>query len=297
MTTAMILAAGFGTRLRPLTDELPKPLVPVGDRSVLAHVAARLRAGGIARAVVNAHHLAEAFTPAVLAGLPLPVEVLVERAILGTAGGVANASAALGEGDVVVWNGDILAEVDVAALLRASSVAGAVATLAVARREGGEGTVGVDAQGRVVRLRGERFGVEVRAVDFIGVQVVGAGLRGALPAVGCLVGDVYLPALRAGARLCVFDVRCEWTDIGSVGGYLEANAVWLGASGATSHVARDATIASTVVVLDSVVGRGARVVGSGELARCVVWPGAVARAPLADAVVTTDGRVVASSGS
>src|ERR1700744_4736917 len=115
----MILAAGLGTRLRPPTDELPKPLVPVGERSVGAHVAARLAQAGIREAVLNTHPLAAAFTPERLAGLPLSLRVIHETEVLGTAGGVANAADLLGDGDVVVWNGDILADVDVTALASA----------------------------------------------------------------------------------------------------------------------------------------------------------------------------------
>ena len=293
MTTAMILAAGYGTRLRPLTDELPKPLVPVGDRPMIAHVVDRLRAGGVLRAVVNAHHLAEAFGPAVLGALPIPVEVIHEAAILGTAGGVANAAHALGEGDVVVWNGDILAGVDVAALLAAHRSRAWAATLAVAPLVQGEGTVGIGAEGQVVRLRGQRFGVEVRAADFVGVQVLGAATRGELPREGCLVGDVYLPALRLGARLGVVDVAGGFDDIGSIGAYLDANASWLRRAGARAHVAPSARVDPGVEVEASVVGEGAHVTGRGSIVRCVVWPGAVARAPLADAVVTSAGRVVA----
>ncbi len=154
MTRAMILAAGLGTRLRPLTDELPKPLVWVGDRPMVAHVAEQLAAGGIREAVLNAHHRAGDFSGGALAGLPIAIEIVHEAQILGTAGGVANASRALGEGDVVVWNGDILMELDVRALLAAHAGAGEGATLAVSPRGVGEGTVGVDARGRVVRLRG-----------------------------------------------------------------------------------------------------------------------------------------------
>ncbi len=94
----MILAAGLGTRLRPLTDLLPKPLVPVGDRPAVAHVAERLAAAGIREVVLNTHHLAGAFTAEILAGLPIALRVVHEREILGTAGGVANASALLGDG-------------------------------------------------------------------------------------------------------------------------------------------------------------------------------------------------------
>src|ERR1700722_5417639 len=102
----MILAAGLGTRLRPLTDELPKPLLPVGDVPAVAQVAAVLRDAGFREAVINVHHLAAAFPPAILAAMPLVLRVSLEPEVLGTAGGVANAGALLGDGDVVVWNGD-----------------------------------------------------------------------------------------------------------------------------------------------------------------------------------------------
>src|SRR5262245_58074994 len=97
MTRAMILAAGLGPRLRPLTLELPKPLVWLGDQPIVAPIARRLAAAGIERAALNTHHLAEAFKPSILERLPLAITVLHEPEILGTAGGVANAAGALGD--------------------------------------------------------------------------------------------------------------------------------------------------------------------------------------------------------
>jgi mannose-1-phosphate guanylyltransferase len=290
----MVLAAGLGTRLRPLSEELPKPLVPIGDRPALAHVLERLRAGGVARAVLNTFHLSAAFSPSRLAALPLPLEVLRETELLGTAGGVANAADRLGAGDVLVWNADVLADVDVGGLFALHEATGAAATLAAIPRAPGEGTVGVGAEGRVVRLRGERFGVELAGADFLGVHVIGAGLRRALPAVGCLVGDVYLPALRAGAALRVLDTAGPWDDVGSVQSYLAANLRWLRSGGAPAFVGAGAVIAAGVRVEDSVIGAGARVDGEGALLRVVVWPGARARAPLADAVVSEAGTVVSA---
>src|SRR6188474_3529875 len=98
--TAMILCAGFGTRLRPLTDELPKPLVPVGDRPLLAHILGRLRTAGVTRAVLNLHHKSEEIIRN-LDNLPIEPQVMVEAEILGTAGGVAAARQLLGPGPVV----------------------------------------------------------------------------------------------------------------------------------------------------------------------------------------------------
>src|SRR5262245_40888659 len=122
----MVLCAGLGTRLKPLTDWCAKPLVPIGDRPALAHVLDRLR--GFSPLVANVHHRADE-----VAAFANGAGVLVSREddLLGTAGGVARASSLLGEGPVLVWNGDILADLDAEALVRAHASS---ATLAVAPR-------------------------------------------------------------------------------------------------------------------------------------------------------------------
>jgi mannose-1-phosphate guanylyltransferase len=296
MIAAFVLAAGFGTRLRPLTDERPKPLVWIGDRPLAAHIIERLAGGGVQAVALNTHHRAGDFAGA-LAGLPLSVEVIHEPEILGTAGGLANAAPWLGEGDVLVWNGDILIDLDVAALLAAHCGSGAAATLAVAPRARGEGTVGVGSARQIVRLRGERFGEEVAGGDFVGVQVVGDLLRRRLPKLGCLVGDGYLPWLREGGALATFKAPGVWDDVGTVDAYLRANARWLERSGRAAYVGPGAEVAGGVEVVGSVVGAGAQVTGQGALRDCVVWPGARAEAPLCGAVVTAGGRVVVGAAA
>ena len=287
----MILAAGLGARLRPLTDELPKPLVPVGDRAAVAHIAERLARARVTEAVLNTHHLAAAFTAERLAALPIRLRVIHEPTILGTGGGVANAAPWLGGGEVILWNGDILADVDITALLHAHRAARSPATLVVAPRARGEGTVGLAADGAVVRLRGERFGEEARGGDFLGIYVLGPMLRARLPAEGCLIGDGCLPLLRAGERIASFTVTSAWDDIGSVAAYLQANARWLGRSGQRAYVGEGAVVAPGVTLEDSVVGAGARISGQGVVRGAVIWPGAHVEAPLDRAVVTTWGVV------
>ena len=276
----MVLAAGLGTRLRPLTDVLPKPLVPVGDRAALDHVVARLRTAGVERIVVNAHHLAG---PVEVHAAAMPgVSVSVEAELLGTAGGIQRAAALLGEGDVVVWNGDILADVDVAALVGAHRDA---ATLVVQPLPAGQGSVGVDAQGRIVRLRTERFGEEARGGQFLGIQVIGAALRARLPPSGGLVEDLYVPAMARGETLRARWFEGPWSDIGTIASYLEANVAWLEARGERAWVGPGARVGAGVVLERSVVGAGAIVEGTGVLAGCVVWPGR-ATAPAEGAVFT-----------
>jgi mannose-1-phosphate guanylyltransferase len=278
---AMVLAAGLGTRLRPLTDLVAKPLVPVGDRPAIAHVLDRLRAGGAARLVVNAHHHA-AQVRAFASSQP-DLAVSEERELLGTAGGVAQAAPLLGEGDVLLWNADILADVDVGALMAAHASA---ATLVVQRLPAGQGTVGLDPAGRIVRLRAERFAQEATGGQFLGVYVLGASLRARLPPRGGMIEDVLLPALARGDTLRAFAFEGAWRDVGTVASYLDANADWLTRLGQESWIGPGARIGEGVVLDRAVVGPGASVAGRGPVTRSVVWPGAHATAPLDRQVVT-----------
>lgn len=287
-----LLAAGLGTRLRPLTDWLAKPLLPVGDRPALDHILpwVRLLGGPI---VANAHHRA-ADLRAFVEASARDVVLSEEAHILGTAGGLARAADLLGAGDVLVWNGDILASLDPGLLVRAHAEAGdADATLAVRPLARGEGNVGVDGRGRIVRLRGETVARgEVTGGAFLGVHVVGARLRAVLPAEGCLVGDVYLPALRRRQTLRAFEAMdTAWHDIGTLADYEAANGAWLEARGGGAFVGERATVEGGVTLRSCIVGRGARVEGEGTLDRCIVWPDARLTAPCPPSVVTPWGTV------
>jgi mannose-1-phosphate guanylyltransferase len=288
----MVLCAGFGTRLRPLTDERPKPLVPFGDRTLLEHALAALPAA-LLPAVVNAHHLPGIFLE-LTRGYAEIAHVVVESEIRGTAGGVAGARGWLGPGPVIVTNADVLAPVDLPALLGATPDDGLC--LAVSPRAKGEGTVGIGAGGRVVRLRGERFGEELAGGDYVGTLGMGERTLAALPERGCLIGDVALPLARRGGALVTHPVLGSWLAPGdSVGEYLDAHLRWLEAGGrgvGKSFVADGVRVAPGVELVSSVLGAGAEVLGAGRLERVVAWPGARVQAPLTDAVVTTAGRVV-----
>ena len=286
----MVLCAGMGTRLRPLTEELPKPLVPIGDRSILAHAATALAGLGLGEVVINTHWLPEVF-PAAIRGLPLRARVVHEASLLGTAGGVAGARRWLGPPPVVVWNGDILVEPPLQELLQWG---GDGLCLAVAQRARGLGTVGCDGEGRVVRLRGEIFAEEAFGADYVGVAALGARCLAQLPPVGCLIGDYALPELRRGGSVATTLATGWWVDAGAPAAYLAANLEWLVRRGDARWIGPGAWIAPGVRVEQSIVGVGARVGGRGELLRCVVWPHAEAVAPLSDSIVTGRGRVVST---
>jgi mannose-1-phosphate guanylyltransferase len=164
--------------------------------------------------------------------------------------------------------------------------------LGVAPRAQAEGTVGLDERGNVVRLRGERFGVEVSGADYVGVLALGAAVRDTLPERGCLFGDAALPLLRAGGVITSVPVTTPWTDAGDLAGLLDANLAWLSTRGVTAFVAESARVSGGVELRRSVVGAGARIAGQGVLERCLVCPGASATAPLCDAIVAPSGRVI-----
>jgi NDP-sugar pyrophosphorylase family protein len=292
MSRVMVLAAGHGTRLRPLTDERPKPLVPFGDRSLLEHALERLGPEFLP-AVVNTHHLTAIFFE-LTRSFASKFQVIVEPELRGTAGGVAGARELFNAAPVAVTNADVLARVDFARLLALTPEEGLC--LAVVGRPRGEGPVGLGRDGRVVRLRGECFGEETEGADYVCSLGIGARVLEALPERGCLVGDVAMPLARRGAPLVTLRVEGSWLAPGDgIASYLDAHATWLeqrGGPSQASYIAPGARVRARVEVISSVIGEGAEVSGQGCCERVVAWPGARFAAPLADAVVTTSGRIV-----
>lgn len=284
----MVLSAGYGSRLRPLTDEIPKPLLPVGDRPLLVSILEGLHEEGAFSVSVNAHHRSDDIVN-VIRRLPFEVHVSLEGEILGTAGGVSAVKARIQRWPLLLHNGDILVRVPVKELLAGSTP---WMRLLVAPRSDAAGTVGLGAQGEVVRLRGERFGEETHSADYAGVCTLSARAADRLPAVGCLIGDLALPLLRAGETIGTALVPEGFTDVGSLRSFVDCNMAWLRSHDLTEWVAEGTQLGRNVQVQQSLVGAGCVVTGEGSLERCVLLPGARAAAPMKNSVVTPSGRVV-----
>lgn len=144
---AMVLAAGLGTRLRPLTFELPKPMVPVLDRPVMAHIVDLLDRHGYGDVIANLHW----FPDTIRDYFGDRIEYRYEEELLGTAGGVRNCADFLGDGTFLIISGDALTDIDLTRFVARHRAAGGIATLAVKRvadtRE--FGVVLHDADGRI----------------------------------------------------------------------------------------------------------------------------------------------------
>jgi mannose-1-phosphate guanylyltransferase len=149
---AMIMAAGLGTRLRPITYEMPKPMVPVLNRPVMEHILELLARHGFEQVNANLHWFPELIRERFGDGTRLGVELRYseEEALLGTAGGVRNAADFLGEGFLVI-SGDALTDVDLATMREFHRAHGAIATLATKRVADTTqfGVVITDSEGRV----------------------------------------------------------------------------------------------------------------------------------------------------
>ena len=140
----MVLAAGLGTRLRPLTDDRPKALVTVAGRTLLEIVLERLHGFGVREVVVNAHHFAEKIVAYLAAhgNFGMRIEVSREETLLDTGGGLKKAAAFFLAGDgagrdepFFLHNVDVISSIDLGAMAEAHRERGALATLAVASRE------------------------------------------------------------------------------------------------------------------------------------------------------------------
>lgn len=233
-TVGMVLCAGLGTRLRPLTERVPKPAVPVANVPLVRWSLALLRGAGVRRAVVNLHHLPEAMERAArAAAAALGVEVAFSRepVIAGTGGALREARGLLGgAGTVLLLNGDVLFDVDLSAALAAHAASGALATMVLLPMPAGGryAAVEVDPGGAVRRIAGSfgPGGEGLTPLHFSGVHVLSPALLDGVPAAPfeCDVNRHVYPPLMASGQVRGLLVDGYWNDLGAPDRYLAAHA-------------------------------------------------------------------------
>jgi NDP-sugar pyrophosphorylase family protein len=224
---AMVLAAGCGTRLRPLTDTRPKALVEVSGRTLLEQVLGRLVAAGVKEVIVNLHHLGEQIPPFVAKhddfGLGR-VAYSPEPGLLGTGGGLKQAAWFFDDGKpFLVHNVDVLSTIDLGALLHAHRQSGALATLAVMARATTR-PLFFDTEGRLVGRsspgKGDEFVCaprgETAPLGFCGVQAVSPAIFGKISEIGAFgITEAYLRLAGAGEVITAHRVDgAKWRDCG-----------------------------------------------------------------------------------
>jgi len=310
MPIAMVLAAGLGLRMRPLTLVRAKPVLPVLNRPLLHWTLERLAAQGFTDVIVNLHHLPDSVTSALGDGseLGLRVRYSREQRILGTAGGPRVVRDLFGAEPFLLVNGDVLFDFDLGALLVRHRRSGARATLALRPNPDPReyGKVVTDRRGRILSLAGRPRRARGTVSLFTGVHVVDPALLDRLPpGPSGMVTDLYAPLVEEGELLQGVRVGGAWYDLGRPRLYLETQLRLLrGATrgrrglvhpesrvgpgarlercvvGATATVGEDARLENSILWDGARVETGARVtdsivvagatVGGGEIARGVV---------------------------
>ncbi|MFC7337972.1 sugar phosphate nucleotidyltransferase [Haloferula chungangensis] len=301
---AFLLGAGLGTRLRPLTDILPKPLVPLFHRPLVEWAMKACEEAGVTEFAINTHHLPERWKiprrqgyggqaadggwlmadgegrvckggnglvaeNAVWKGKP--VSLFQEPVLLETGGGIKNIEAWVGDDDVLVHNGDIYSSMPLEKLMAAHEASGNVVTLAL-RSDGVAKHIAIE-DGQVLDIRkmlGKAEGTHV----FSGIYVFSPSLLEKIP---------------AGEKVSVIPAFLELAKEGKLGGVVLDEGLWFDLGDAESYLAAhrelglaeaihaDAVISPEAVVERSVIGPGA-VVGAGAVVRdSVLWPGVVVK--------------------
>lgn len=300
---ALVLTAGLGTRLRPLTDVRAKAAVPVNGEPLARRIVRWLATGGIHDQILNLHHRPESITAVIGDGSDLGVRVRYswEQPVLGSAGGPRHALPLLADGGAEAFllvNGDTLTDVDIASMVEWHVASGALVTMAVIPnprpdRYGGVAVV----DGTVTGF--PRAGSAGVSYHFVGVQVASPrafeGLPDGVPAES--VGDLYPRLMRERpGSVRAFVCRASFRDIGTPADYLETSLALAAVEGAhltgsRPSISRSANLVRTVVwddvvigarvsLTDCVVADGVRIPDETHMERCAIVP--ASRTPRSD---------------
>jgi mannose-1-phosphate guanylyltransferase/mannose-1-phosphate guanylyltransferase/phosphomannomutase len=214
---AMVLAAGLGTRLRPLTFEIPKPMVPVIDRPVMAHIVDLCERQGFDQLVANLHY----FPDTIKDYFGDRLEYRYEEELLGTAGGVRNVRDFFGDDLVVVISGDALTDIDLNALTERHRNAGGIATLTVKRVEDTHeyGVVIHDADGRIQGFQEKPHPDEALSdLGNCGIYCFSPEIFDYFPETDFVdwAQDVFPALLENDVPFYIHETKEYWNDVGSL---------------------------------------------------------------------------------
>ncbi len=279
---AMILAAGFGTRLKPYSLLRPKPIFPVLDEPLIRRTIRQLRRHGFNKIIINAHYLREQFVG--LLRREKNIHLQLEDKILGTGGGLRQASVKLGKEPVLVINGDICHDINLAAVYAEHLQSGADATLILHDYPRFNN---VSVKGDRICSFAEKGG---RQLAFTGIHILAPALLTIIPPDTFYnIIDCYRYWIARGAFIRFQQITDWWTDMGSPADYLALHETLLKREKTSFFLGSEVELGREVKFVDWVcIGSGARIGRGARLSGVVVWDGAevAAEADLQHAIVT-----------
>jgi len=330
---AMILTAGKGTRLLPLTRKLPKPLFPVGDRPLLLYLFDLLKEYGIKEVVLNLHHLGGRIEKEIGDGRNFGIRVTYspEEKLLGTGGGLKRASSIWGEEDILVINGDNLLELNLEKLIQFHRATQAVATMALRPRKSSDDYTPIYLDENSL-LRTIGGGAPGPSFVFLGAQILSPQFIQLLPRRSpASLLDGYKAALRGARPVAGLISTGYWKEISTLELYREANLDFLRGkspsyfyrgreeftrrgihAGKNNRLGPRISFYYPVYLGDNcrigggsvfgpsvLIGSGCTVGENCRLENVFIWPGSKVRkgSTLQNLVLTPYGRVISSSSS
>lgn len=304
---AMLLAAGLGTRLKPLTDLRPKPVVPVANRPLGAFAMDHLARIGVRSIVANIHPRPELVEKLLRGHCPDGVDLAFSRetTLLGTGGGLRKAHARFEDrtAPVIVMNGDTLFAPDLSEAYRQHLALGAVATMILRRTPDPArfGAIGIDSEGWVRTLLGAPSASDLtEELMFTGVHILAPEAFEDMPESGCVIRSAYRRWVDAGAPVLGIVDDSPWADLGTVSDYHRVNLElasgfrrWPGVEPVEGSLLTTDRVspASRSAIRNSVVGRDVEIAEGVSIDACVVWPGSVITRSASRAVITPEHRI------
>ncbi|MBV9925015.1 MAG: NDP-sugar synthase [Acidobacteria bacterium] len=281
---AMILAAGYGTRLWPLTIDRTKPAIPFMGRPLIGYVAEYLAGYGFDDIVVNLHHQPDSVRAALGDGSRFGVRFryVEEPVILGTSGAISNARALLDGDHFVVINGKLATDIDLGEALATHRRTGALATLVLRPNPARERYSEVYVSGGLVTGFGghpapesDKAGGGDAPLMFTGIQILDPRVFEYIPpgVFSHSVTDVYVPAIARGDRIAAHVARGSWYELSTVRRYLDTSVTLLKREGRDLELGEGSVVGEGASVSESVLWEGVHVAPGARVTRSVLGAG------------------------
>ncbi len=290
---AFVLAAGLGTRLRPLTDHIPKPLIPILNIPSLFYTLCLLKQAGIREIICNIHSHADAIKKFINASdLPgLDISFSEEPVILGTGGGLKKCENLLGSDEFLLVNSDIVTDINFTALLQHHKKSGLPGTLTLYETPDASsiGFIGVE-NGLIKDFKNQRHTGLVSSFIYTGTAVLSPDIFRFMKAEFSGIVDTGFTGLIDNGGLSYYQHKGLWMDIGTMQSYWHAN---INAASAINNLATtmthtigmhphaispEAFISSNAEISGSVIGKGCRIGEHCTIRNSVLLPGVEVKA-------------------
>ncbi|MFC5050936.1 sugar phosphate nucleotidyltransferase [Rubritalea spongiae] len=286
---AFILGAGLGTRLRPLTESVPKPLIPFKHEPFAHHVLRHCQSAGIDSFAINTHYQAACWEQS----FPNKkfeksfIELFHEPVLLETGGGIKNIESWIGSDPILVYNGDILTDLDLGALIETHKNSNNTATLALFS-EGPMRNVAVE-EDKIIDMR-HSLGIHPGTHQFTGIYIIEPEILDLIPANEKIsIVPAFLELAKQGRLGAHIADGASWQDLGTREEYVSAH---FNNINGTPKIHPTAKVAADCHIEDSFIGPDSVIEAGSHLRNTIVWPGArvAANSILSDCVVRESAR-------